>query len=49
MAEEEQSNDWWDELSEAQQLHINEGVEDAENGRLMSSTEFWDKLKNSKK
>jgi len=39
--------DWWDDLTEAQKQHINEGLEDIENGRVMSSEEFWKKLKNS--
>jgi len=38
--------DWWDDLSENQKKHINEGLADAENGRVMSSGVFWDKLKN---
>jgi predicted transcriptional regulator len=40
------TNDWWDNLSEEQKLHIIEGIEDAENGRTISSEEFWDRLKN---
>ncbi|WP_121811539.1 hypothetical protein [Mucilaginibacter kameinonensis] len=38
--------DWWEQLTDAQKQNINEGVNDAENGRVMSSTEFWTKLKN---
>ena len=38
--------DWWENLSDAQKQHINEGIEDEENGRLMSSEEFWKRLKN---
>lgn len=38
--------DWWENLSESQRQHINEGIEDAENGRTISSEEFWNKLKN---
>jgi hypothetical protein len=37
--------DWWDDLSEAQQAHINEGLNDIENGRAISANIFWDKLK----
>jgi predicted transcriptional regulator len=40
-------NDWWDNLSEPQIKHINEGLADAENGRVASSDEFWKKLKNA--
>ncbi len=39
-------NDWWDELTENQKHHINEGLTDAENGRVVSSESFWNKLKN---
>lgn len=39
-------NDWWADLSEAQKQHINDGLEDAENGRSVSSNEFWNALKN---
>jgi hypothetical protein len=38
--------DWWDDLSDAQKQHINEGIEDEENGRVISSAEFWNNLKN---
>lgn len=39
-------SDWWQLLTDTQRQNINEGVNDAENGRVMSSTEFWTKLKN---
>jgi len=38
--------DWWENLSDAQKQHINEGIEDEENGRLISSEEFWKRLRN---
>jgi len=38
--------DWWDDLTENQKQHINRGLADAENGLVMSSPEFWNKLKN---
>jgi hypothetical protein len=38
--------DWWQELSVSQKQHINEGIEDIENGRVVSSAEFWNALKN---
>jgi len=41
-----QQKDWWDDLSENQKQHINEGLADAKNGRVMSSEDFWTKLKN---
>jgi predicted transcriptional regulator len=45
--QEENSNapDWWDELSEQQKAHIQEGLEDTRSGRTMSSEEFWKRLK----
>ena len=46
--EKEEPKDWWDELSESQKQHINEGLADVENGRVMSSAEFWDRLKSNK-
>jgi ABC-type Mn2+/Zn2+ transport system ATPase subunit len=39
-------NDWWDNLTENQKQHINEGLNDVENGRVVSSEVFWDKLRN---
>jgi hypothetical protein len=39
--------DWWNDLTEDQKNHINEGIEDEENGRVISSEEFWERLKNS--
>lgn len=38
--------DWWNDLSESQKQHINEGIADAEKGKVMSSEVFWNKLKN---
>ena len=38
-------DDWWKDLSAAQKAHINEGIDDAENGRVISSAEFWVNLK----
>jgi hypothetical protein len=41
------SGDWWDDLSEGQKAQINEGIEDTKAGRIMSSDEFWNKVKNA--
>jgi len=38
--------DWWDNLTENQKQHISDGLNDAENGRIVSSSTFWDRLKN---
>jgi hypothetical protein len=39
-------NEWWDNLTENQKQHINEGLNDVENGRVVSSETFWSKLRN---
>ena len=39
--------DWWSDLSESQKQHIQEGIDDAENGRVVSAAEFWNSLKNA--
>jgi hypothetical protein len=36
----------WDNLSEFQKQQINAGLDDIKNGRILSSEEFWDQLKN---
>jgi len=37
--------DWWYELSDNQQMMVKNGLEDAESGNVISSDEFWNKLK----
>lgn len=39
-------NDWLDELSENQQKMLQNGIDDIENGNVISSTQFWKELKN---
>jgi hypothetical protein len=39
-------NDWWDELSENQKEILQNGIDEIENGNVISSTEFWKELKN---
>ncbi|ASU35812.1 hypothetical protein [Mucilaginibacter xinganensis] len=39
-------NDWFDNLSASQKQHISEGIDDAENGRVVTSEKFWHNLKN---
>lgn len=39
-------NDWWDELSENQQMMLQNGIDDIENGKVISSTQFWNELRN---
>lgn len=40
------SEDWWDELSIHQQQQIKNGIEDIEKGNVVSSSQFWKKIKN---
>jgi hypothetical protein len=40
------TNDWWDELTSAQQKSILKGIKDADNSDMISSEEFWKNLKN---
>jgi hypothetical protein len=39
-------NDWWEELSVNQQKMLQNGLDDIENGNVISSTQFWKELKN---
>jgi len=39
--------DWWDELSSAQQKVILKGIKDADTGNIISSDEFWKRMKNA--
>lgn len=44
---EDTGKDWWDELTPAQIENINAGLAEAESGNVMSSKEFWSKLKDA--
>ncbi len=46
LKESRSGNDWWENISELQKQHINEGLSDAKAGRTVSSSEFWNRLKN---
>lgn len=37
--------DWWDELSPGQKENIEMGLKDLEEGRTLSSREFWKRLR----
>jgi hypothetical protein len=39
--------DWWYELSEAQKKQILAGLDNAEKEKLISSKEFWKRLKDA--
>lgn len=38
-----QGKDWWDEISQAEKEGIQRGLEDANDGRVISNKEFWKK------
>lgn len=42
----ETSADWWDGLSITQQQMIESGMKDIETGNVLSSSQFWNALKN---
>ncbi|MEX0813952.1 MAG: hypothetical protein WD048_17160 [Chitinophagales bacterium] len=39
----QEGNDWWDTLSKAQQDNIEKGIEQAENGEVISSQKLWER------
>jgi hypothetical protein len=39
-------NDWWDELSDSQQLLVQKGLDELEKENMLTSTQFWNQLKN---
>jgi hypothetical protein len=43
----ETRSDWWDDLSMTQQQMIKSGMKDVETGNVLSSSQFWNALKNS--
>jgi len=40
------NNDWWDDLPESHKQRVEKGIDDLENGRVLTSTEFWEVLLN---
>jgi len=38
--------DWWDGLSESQKKMLQNGLDEVENGNVISSDQFWKDLKN---
>ena len=38
--------DWWNELTESDKGNILSGIRDYEQGRIMSSKDFWNRLAN---
>jgi len=39
-------SDWWDGLSESQKKMLQNGLDEVENGNVISSDQFWKDLKN---
>jgi hypothetical protein len=39
-------DDGWDDLSENQQKIVRNGLDDIESGKVISSAQFWEELKN---
>ncbi|MCC5926952.1 MAG: hypothetical protein JJU41_10380 [Bacteroidetes bacterium] len=40
------NGDWWDELSINQKERLKSGIDDAERENVISSSEFWNQLRN---
>jgi hypothetical protein len=38
-------DDWWDELSDNEQIKLQNGMNDIKNGNVISSAQFWKELK----
>jgi hypothetical protein len=41
------AKDWWNELPETEQKLVLKGLEDAEQGNIVPSAEFWNSIKNA--
>jgi len=41
-----EKNDWWEELATLQKKQILAGIKDADEGKLMDSNKFWNRLNN---
>jgi len=39
-------DDWWDELSDNEQIKLQNGINDIKKGNVISSAQFWKELKN---
>ncbi len=46
LSSEGKSGDWWNELTESDKVNILAGIKDFEQGRTMSSKDFWENLTN---
>jgi len=43
------NNDWWGELSISQKHLLQKGLDDIDKGKVLSSSEFWNKLRMAEK
>jgi hypothetical protein len=39
-------DDWWDELSDNEQIKLQNGMNDIKKGNVISTAQFWKELKN---
>jgi len=39
-------DDWWDELSDNEQIKLQNGINNIKEGNVISSAQFWKELKN---
>lgn len=47
MSRKKDNNDWWEQLSESDKKNIELGLKDLHEGKVVSSEEFWKRLKNA--
>lgn len=47
MSRKKDNNDWWEQLSESDKKNIELGLKDLQEGKVVSSEEFWKRLKNA--
>ena len=45
MSRQKDDKDWWEELSEVDKKNIELGLKDLQEGKVISSDEFWNRLK----
>jgi len=48
LRESQNEKDWWKQITPDQKRLIEQGMEDVKNGRVMSSEEFWNRLRDGK-
>ena len=48
MRQSKTEGDWWDSLSAKQITEIEKGLEDIEKGKVISSADFWKRMRNGR-